>query len=333
MRVRVELAHTLDAEEWAAQHAAGVVPDRWPYGLDRLGELGVDVSVRRPSNRFPTATRLIGGALRRATGLELLDALRPRRGADTVLAWDERPGFPAAALSGVPVMSGVIWATEPNGVLPAARPIVKRALRRARVLWCLSAPQTQLLVEMGASQDQVHWLPFGVDVDFWSPFGEPEGALVASVGNDRHRDWSTVLKATDGMNRLAVTRALPPGEGVVSRLTHAELRGLYGRASVVAIGLQPNTHVSGITSALEAMACGRPIVISDTMGMSDYVVHGETGILVPPGDPEAMRREISSLLADPARAAEIGAAARRAVLAEFSTTRMCEHLVRLTQEL
>jgi glycosyltransferase involved in cell wall biosynthesis len=66
---------------------------------------------------------------------------------------------------------------------------------------------------------------------------------------------------------------------------------------------------------LEAMASGVPVVASAVGGQTDSVVHGVTGVHVPPRDPPALARAVRALLADPERRAELGAAgARRAAL-------------------
>jgi glycosyltransferase involved in cell wall biosynthesis len=64
---------------------------------------------------------------------------------------------------------------------------------------------------------------------------------------------------------------------------------------------------------LDAMAASRPVVCTDEPVMRENVVDGGTGILVPPGDPRAMRAAILSLLRDP----EIGDAMGRAARARY----------------
>ncbi len=78
-------------------------------------------------------------------------------------------------------------------------------------------------------------------------------------------------------------------------------------------------------SVLEAMAAGLPIVASAVGGVPELV--GDAGILVPPRDERALTDAIASLLADPARRAQLGAAARERVLREFSIERFrAEHV-------
>jgi glycosyltransferase involved in cell wall biosynthesis len=68
---------------------------------------------------------------------------------------------------------------------------------------------------------------------------------------------------------------------------------------------------------LEAMACGRPAICTDVASMPEVVVHGETGLVVPPGNPAALRAAIVALRADPAMAARLGDAGRRRVVEQF----------------
>jgi glycosyltransferase involved in cell wall biosynthesis len=62
--------------------------------------------------------------------------------------------------------------------------------------------------------------------------------------------------------------------------------------------------------ALQAAQMGRPVIASGVGGVTEVVVHGESGLLVEPGDPDALAGAIATLLADPARAARLGASGR-----------------------
>jgi glycosyltransferase involved in cell wall biosynthesis len=68
---------------------------------------------------------------------------------------------------------------------------------------------------------------------------------------------------------------------------------------------------------LEAMAMSKPIVSTDVDGIPEAIVNGETGLLVPPRDPDALAGAIISVLQNPAMAQTIGPAARRRVEAMF----------------
>lgn len=75
------------------------------------------------------------------------------------------------------------------------------------------------------------------------------------------------------------------------------------------------------TVVLEAMSAGVPVIATSHGGALEMVIDGETGLLVYPGDPEALARAVVSLLHDPLRVREMGMAARRRFAAEFSLDR------------
>jgi starch synthase len=73
------------------------------------------------------------------------------------------------------------------------------------------------------------------------------------------------------------------------------------------------------------------VVASAVGGIPEVVVDGETGLLVPPGEPEALARALERLLADPERGARMGQAGRRRVEERFSWERIAERTL-LTYE-
>jgi len=80
---------------------------------------------------------------------------------------------------------------------------------------------------------------------------------------------------------------------------------------------------------LEAMRAGRAAIATDVGGNAEAVVHGETGLVVPPEDPAALGEALADLLGDPARAARLGHAARERWARCFTAERM----VRETEEI
>jgi glycosyltransferase involved in cell wall biosynthesis len=68
----------------------------------------------------------------------------------------------------------------------------------------------------------------------------------------------------------------------------------------------------------EYMAVGKPVITTDVKPISDPVEDGETGILVPPGDSEALGTAIMDILANESKAKAMGAAARESMSANYS---------------
>jgi glycosyltransferase involved in cell wall biosynthesis len=88
-------------------------------------------------------------------------------------------------------------------------------------------------------------------------------------------------------------------------------------ASTVVVGPSVLPESFGLV-LLEAMASGRPVVASDHGGPRELVVHGETGLLVPPGDDEALAEALDGLLEDPALASRLGENGRRRARERFA---------------
>ena len=84
---------------------------------------------------------------------------------------------------------------------------------------------------------------------------------------------------------------------------------------------------------LEAMACGTAVVGSAVGGIPEVVSDGQTGLLVPPDDPEALAAGLNALVGDPDRAAAMGRAGRERAIAEFGWQAIAAQTVALYTEL
>jgi glycosyltransferase involved in cell wall biosynthesis len=90
------------------------------------------------------------------------------------------------------------------------------------------------------------------------------------------------------------------------------------------IFLMPSLYEGLGIAALEAMACGLPVIASDTGGLHEAVEDSRTGLLVPPGDAVALAHAIETLAAAPAMRAAMGAAARDRAIERFGMTTMAQ---------
>jgi len=329
-----------DLPRWRARHAAGEVPGEWPYGLDALRAHDADVTIAAldaPGRVAALRDRI--PALRR----------RPPRAADPAardigITWDENAARRMLLTRPHREMyTGVIWVTDmlargSGGDLGRMRDV----LRRMDGLWVISRGQVDpLRAFVGPDGPPVRFFAFGVDEAFYPARPPAERPCVVSVGGDRDRDPATLFPALARVHAavpeaeivVQSTSDMPAPAGVrkVAHFTHAELADLYARASVVAVATRENLHVSGMTVSLEAMATGRPVVVTGTPGTDDYVVPGRTGAITPVGDPEALADAVVDLLRDPARARELGAAGRREVESRLTTRHLVAGLADLLE--
>jgi glycosyltransferase involved in cell wall biosynthesis len=93
--------------------------------------------------------------------------------------------------------------------------------------------------------------------------------------------------------------------------------------------VQPSLYESQGIAILEAMAAGRPVVATDVGGVRDVVRDGETGLLVPSADPDALAAAILRLARAPELAARLAARGRENVRTEYSVDRMVSSYERL----
>ncbi|SOD75203.1 glycosyltransferase involved in cell wall bisynthesis [Jatrophihabitans sp. GAS493] len=360
-KVYVDLATELDSEHWRRRHLRDEVPDATPYGLDRLEHYGVELTLRDPafaaigSNRggwrCSAALGRVARTLRHRTGgAQFLEAAlnlatRTRRQADVVLCYDERTGVPSALTPsrlGPPTVTGVGWLSRVADADPAMARLARLALPRAALVWTQCAPVLPLLrSEWGVAPSRIRFVPFGIDTDFYRRQPPPQRPdVVVSAGEDRYRDHQLLVDAVAALRgrhpgihlELATGTSLRLPDGLVTQHTgrlDGAMRAVYQRGSVVAIALKPTVTGSGLSVVLEAMASGRPVVVTANPGIDDYVAHNETGLLVPAGDQAAMSAAISELLADPQRAAELGAAGAARVRANFTSEIMARQLAEL----
>lgn len=101
-------------------------------------------------------------------------------------------------------------------------------------------------------------------------------------------------------------------------LSDSAILDKYAHARFVVVPLQATTHNSaGISVILESGGSGKAVIATRTGGIAGYVRDGETGLLVPPGDTDAMQRALETLWNNPAMAEEMGKRGRDFVLANF----------------
>lgn len=151
----------------------------------------------------------------------------------------------------------------------------------------------------------------------------PKGGDYLFSGGDSLRDYATLLEAVRGLPipvRIATRKPPPAGVAVPDNVTlgpssHAEFRTLMAGARVVAFPLQAGClRTTGQQSYLNAMAIGKPVIVTDPDDASYYIEDRKTGRLVPPRDPAALREAIVELLDRPEEARAMGERAREFAL-------------------
>jgi glycosyltransferase involved in cell wall biosynthesis len=216
-----------------------------------------------------------------------------------------------------------------------------------------------------AGRERLHFVSHGVDVSRF-PFRPPDdagleasreaprilfvGRLLEGKGLPTLLRAAELLRDEDRAFRLDVLGDGPDREDTASRVARAGLGDrvtLHGAVPQTVVGehlaqatllalpmeVRADGGRDGLPNViLEAMASGVPVVASRSSAIGDAVEDGESGLLVPPRDPEALARAIGRLLDDPALAARLSRAARRVVDERFDRRRCSRRFVELFDE-
>ncbi len=258
--------------------------------------------------------------------------LRAASGADALFSDGEHVGIPLG------IALETIGPARPHITLghhltTRSKPHLLRWLRHMGITRVLVHSRTQLKVAietLGFKPESAAFVPFYADAQFWCPQRIPTEPLIVSAGRE-HRDYATLATAVKDLPVHTVITAgslfspdapcrLPasmPANVSVGMRSVRELRELYAQAQVVVVPLVPTDFQAGVTTILEAMAMAKPVIVTATDGQRDIVIDGETGVLVPPEDAQALRAQIQRLLANPGERQRLGQNARSAVLAQF----------------
>jgi glycosyltransferase involved in cell wall biosynthesis len=207
-----------------------------------------------------------------------------------------------------------VWGTDVELARRAPR-LVRRVLLSARLVIAASNDLADRARVLGARKVRV--IPSGVELPVQVGVeAEPPEVLYAGRLSPE-KGVLELLEAAQGLNLVVagdgpLRDRFPSARGFVQ---HEELQHLYARAAVVAC---PSRREGFGVACLEAMAHGRPVVATRVGGLLDLVVDGETGIVVPPRDPPALRSALERLLSDADLRRRLGTAGRDRARAHFS---------------
>ncbi|WP_414442455.1 glycosyltransferase [Burkholderia sp. 22PA0106] len=329
LQVFAHLAIDKDAEQWRRSREAGRLVglnDATPYGYGRADAMQCRVAFSRSAPE-PAVAKWLRLAVRAATGFDLVHAWRNRdaiRVADVVWTHTESQYLAVAAVGlligkRVRVIGQSVWLIDRWRALWWPHKLLfRRLIGRVDVL-TFHSPDNLAIARRLFPAARTELVRFGIPSERRQAprCASRDTIRVLALGNDRHRDWATLIEAVRNVEGIALTilsGSVPAGlargaANVEIRLarSNAELEAAFADATLVCVPLRPNLHASGITVVQEAVLSGLPVIASDVGGLSAYFTRDEVRY-VPGGDAPALRAAIVEVARAPA--ASIARAAR-----------------------
>lgn len=228
---------------------------------------------------------------------------------------------------------------------PPERIRFERAIcRDADHIVATSGEEVVELGQMGAARSKITVVPCGVDTELFHPNG-PEAPrsgrprLLAVGRMVERKGFDLAIAALRGVPDAELLVVGGParerlGEDPEARRLAAVARRYGVEDRVEFLGSVPQDRMPALLRsadalvctpwyepfgivALEAMACGRPVVATAVGGLKDTVIEGTTGVLVRPARPAELARALRELLADPIRLEGLGVAGRERVQVRY----------------
>ena len=223
--------------------------------------------------------------------------------------------------------------------------------RAVDVVIAISGGVRDALVAAGVHSERIRVVPSAVDpsrvqaapgvrAERRVAWGVAPGEVVVLVlgALERRKGQDVLLDAVEALGeRARPVRVVLCGEGSERATLAARAEAFGGR--VLLAGFQeevapclaaadivvvPSRHEGLGVAALEAMAAGKPVVVSRVGGLPEVVADGESGLVVTPGDPAALAGALARLLDDPALRTRLAAAGQVRVTARHGIAAMAE---------
>lgn len=234
-------------------------------------------------------------------------------------------------------------------------PSYKQMFQYASYIIAVSQDMRKQLIALGADEQKVVTIPYGIDISFFRP-GDPSTAppVFLAVGRftAKKAPQLTIQAFSYVVQQVPEARLMMVGDGelfeecvkLAANLGHKiEFKGVLQPDEIAQLMRQVRAFVQHSVTApdgdkegtpntiLEAAASGLPVISTYHAGIPEAVRHGETGFLVEEGDVHLMADYMIKLATNPQLAKELGSAARKHIEQHYTQQRQINKIVELIQ--
>ncbi len=218
------------------------------------------------------------------------------------------------------------------------------------------------LRELGREPRKVRVIPNGIHVEKFAGPGDPDSVrrefgiapeqplvgIVARLSEERKGvnffiEMAALVTAEEPAVRFIVVGDGPLRPGIEA---HAAARGLSGRIvfagerqdiarllKALTVFVQPSLQEGASYVLLEALATGTPVVATPAGSAEEMLTHGETGMIIPMRNPQALAGAVLTLLRDPALGRRIGDAGSSLIRSRYSVETMVERYIEVYHQI
>jgi len=272
---------------------------------------------------------------------------------DLVVAWGGQNGFPYALLRSIVGQKHpplIILSFNLQGILSHFLSLARFGMRTvSRVVVFTPSEVEQYRRTLSLAPEAISYCPHGwFDPMRWYVPGEtPESAALAQNGRyiftsgRSYRDYATLARSVEGTEVCVKVSSRPFNLSGLDLPRNMEAMGwldyrvaqdyIYGSDFYV-VPLQTINFAGGDSSLLQAMSFGKAVVATRSPSTETYLEHGQTGLLVEPGNVEGMRQAILHLWRNPDEAARMGKEARRRFEENHTMDKLAERVYAIALE-
>jgi glycosyltransferase involved in cell wall biosynthesis len=214
--------------------------------------------------------------------------------------------------------------------------IIKKLLNESnKILVLSSSAKYELSKVFDISLDKIEVFYFGADLSYWEyrEYNIVNRNYILAIGNDMNRDYDTLFKALSKKYKIIVVSNKKINSNNIKQmggLSNAEVKKLYyGAKIVVTPSIKLLSESSGLSTTVQAMSCGTPVLISDSLPMRELFKENKEIFYYEPENIESLRNKIDEIIEDEHLLQKISLEAREYIEINLNSENMAKQLEKI----